>query len=79
MSSNCFLPELDRKKTQEALEAEFEKYRIFKTVTFEEKEVNIIQLPRTVSRSDEAVTSDSTANVTCAEVPGGQKQHEAVW
>jgi len=32
------LPELDRRRTQIAIEAMLEKYRIFKTVTFEAKE-----------------------------------------
>ena len=32
---NPLLPELDRRKTQSAVEAIFEKYRIYKTITFE--------------------------------------------
>lgn len=63
MSSNCFLPELDRKKTQELLEAEFEKYRIFKTVTFEEKESNITSSYTERFHGQTNVTSDQTANV----------------
>ncbi|WP_046655307.1 ArpU family phage packaging/lysis transcriptional regulator [Paenibacillus larvae] len=63
MSSNCFLPELDRKKTQEALEAEFEKYRIFKAVTFEEKEASTTSSYTERFHGQTNVTSDSTANV----------------
>ncbi|AJK27793.1 ArpU family phage packaging/lysis transcriptional regulator [Paenibacillus larvae] len=63
MSSNCFLPELDRKKTQEALEAEFEKYRIFKAVTFEEKEASTTSSYTERFHGPTNVTSDSTADV----------------
>ncbi|MHA6533066.1 ArpU family phage packaging/lysis transcriptional regulator [Paenibacillus sp. BAC0078] len=35
------LPELDRRRTQVAIESMLEKYRIFKTVTFEAKEAGI--------------------------------------
>lgn len=34
------LPELDRRRTQVAIESMLEKYRIFKTVTFEAKEAS---------------------------------------
>lgn len=35
------LPELDRKATQTAVEAALEKYRLFKYLTFEEREVSV--------------------------------------
>jgi hypothetical protein len=35
------LPELDRKKTQEAVEDALEKYRIFKFISFEKREATI--------------------------------------
>ena len=35
------LPELDRRKTQAAVEAVLEKYRIYKTIAFEEREVPV--------------------------------------
>lgn len=35
------LPELDRRKTQTAVEAALEKYRIYKTIAFEEREVMV--------------------------------------
>ncbi|AJK89656.1 MULTISPECIES: ArpU family phage packaging/lysis transcriptional regulator [Lysinibacillus] len=57
------LPELDRKATQAAVERELERYRIFKYLTFEEKEA------ATTSRLDEIgggksnLTSDQTGSV----------------
>ncbi|QHZ50015.1 phage transcriptional regulator, ArpU family [Paenibacillus phage phiERICV] len=63
MSSNCFLPELDRKKTQELLEAEFEKYRIFKTITFEEKEASTTSSYTERFHGPTNVTSDQTADI----------------
>ncbi len=57
------LPELDRKATQAAVERELERYRIFKYLTFEEKETT------TTSRLDEIgggksnLTSDQTGSV----------------
>ena len=57
------LPELDRKATQAAVERELERYRIFKYLTFEEKEA------ATTSRLDDIgggmsnLTSDQTGSV----------------
>ncbi|AJK28054.1 transcriptional regulator [Paenibacillus larvae] len=77
MSSNCFLPELDRKKTQELLEAEFEKYRIFKATTFEEKEANITSSYQELFHGPTNVTSDQTANIAIynIDVPAARKAH----
>ena len=55
------LPKLDRRKTQAAIEGAMEKYRIYKTITFEEREART-----TSSYSDNpsgytGTASDSTA------------------
>lgn len=57
------LPELDRKKTQAAVEAAFKKYRIYKTTTFEDREAST-----TASWSDSpggftGTTSDQTGDI----------------
>ncbi|MPY20689.1 ArpU family phage packaging/lysis transcriptional regulator [Paenibacillus glucanolyticus] len=57
------LPELDRKKTQAAVEEVLEKYRVFKTITFEEREASITSSVSDVPRSYTGTTSDQTADV----------------
>jgi len=57
------LPELDRKKTQAAVEAALEKYRIYKYLTFEEREATITQQLSDMPRGQTNVTSDQTANI----------------
>lgn len=58
-----FLPELDRRKTQKAVEAALEKYRLCKYLAFEEREANVTQTLSHVPRSETNVTSDQTANI----------------
>ncbi|MCY9765030.1 transcriptional regulator [Paenibacillus alvei] len=57
------LPELDRKKTQTAVEDALEKYRIFKYVSFEEREASITASYSDMPRSNTNVTSDQTADI----------------
>lgn len=57
------LPELDRKKTQKAVEAALEKYRIFKYIAFDEKEVSVTSHIDDVGGGRSNQTSDSTADV----------------
>ncbi|EJW17597.1 putative phage protein [Paenibacillus alvei DSM 29] len=57
------LPELDRKKTQAAVEATLEKYRIFKYVAFEEREASITASYSDMPRGNTNVTSDQTGNI----------------
>jgi ArpU family phage transcriptional regulator len=57
------LPELDRKKTQEAVEAAMEKYRIFKYLTFEEREASITAGYTERFHGPTNVTSDQTADI----------------
>lgn len=57
------LPELDRKKTQAAVEAALEKYRLFKTITFEERESSTTASYSDMPRSYTGTTSDQTASI----------------
>lgn len=58
-----FLPELDRKKTQRAVEAALEKYRIYKYLTFEEREASITASYEERFHGPTNQTSDQTANI----------------
>ncbi|ASS69042.1 transcriptional regulator [Paenibacillus sp. RUD330] len=57
------LPELDRKKTQAAVEAALEKYRIFKFITFEEREASTTAGYSDMPRSYTGTTTDQTASI----------------
>ncbi|OMD26137.1 transcriptional regulator [Paenibacillus odorifer] len=57
------LPELDRKLTQAAVEAALEKYRIYKAITFEDREANITASYEDRPSGPTNVTSDQTANI----------------
>ncbi|NGZ74854.1 transcriptional regulator [Saccharibacillus sp. VR-M41] len=54
------LPKLDRRKTQAAIEAAMEKYRIYKTITFEEREARITSSYSETRSGFTGTTSDST-------------------
>jgi len=57
------LPELDRKRTKAAVEAALEKYRIYQTITFEEREANVTQTLSDIPRSTTNKISDQTGNI----------------
>ncbi|MEK5640524.1 transcriptional regulator [Paenibacillus rhizosphaerae] len=57
------LPQLDRRKTQAAVEAILEKYRIYKTITFEVREANVTASYTERFHGPTNVTSDQTAQV----------------
>lgn len=57
------LPELDRRKTQAAVEALLEKYRIYKTITFEAREASITASYTERFHGPTNVTSDQTAQI----------------
>ncbi|MCM3487883.1 transcriptional regulator [Alkalihalophilus marmarensis] len=57
------LPELDQKKTKEAVEAALEKYRIFKYLEFEEREVSITASSEERFHGPTNTTTDQTAQV----------------
>lgn len=70
------LPELDRKATQKAVERELEKYRIFKYLTFEEKEPSVTSsyTERFHGPTNEKV--DQTAQVAISNVDELEKRRK---
>ncbi|MDY7993327.1 ArpU family phage packaging/lysis transcriptional regulator [Paenibacillus polymyxa] len=64
MGQQSFLPEIDRKRTQAAVEAALEKYRIYKYLSVEEREASTTAAYSDMPRSSPTnVTSDQTANI----------------
>jgi ArpU family phage transcriptional regulator len=57
------LPELDRKATQLAVEAELEKYRLYKYLIFEEREASITASSEVRYHEPTNMTSDQTGNI----------------
>ncbi|GIO67830.1 ArpU family phage packaging/lysis transcriptional regulator [Paenibacillus sp. JTLBN-2024] len=72
-----FLPELDRRKTQTAIEALFEKYRIYKTITFEAREASITASYTERFHGPTNVTSDQTAQIAVynVDVPAARRAY----
>lgn len=62
------LPELDRKETQKAVEAALERYRIFKYITFEEREASITSNIDDIGGGRSNLTSDQTGNIATSNV-----------
>lgn len=58
-----FLPEIDRERTQEAVEAILERYRMYKFLSFEEREASTTSSISDIPRSFTGTTSDQTANI----------------
>lgn len=58
-----FLPELDRKLTQIAVVEAFEKYRIYKFITFEEREASITASATPRYHGPTNQTSDQTGDI----------------
>jgi ArpU family phage transcriptional regulator len=57
------LPELDRKATKQAVEAHLEKYRLFKYLTFEERESSITSSTEERFHGPTNQTSDQTGSI----------------
>ncbi|MBL3644018.1 transcriptional regulator [Bacillus sp. RHFB] len=57
------LPELDRKATQLAVEAELEKYRLYKYLIFEEREASITASPEIRYHGPTNQTGDQTGSI----------------
>ncbi|MES1038971.1 ArpU family phage packaging/lysis transcriptional regulator [Peribacillus simplex] len=57
------LPELDRKATQLAVEAELEKYRLYKYLIFEEREASITTSPEIRYHGPTNQTGDQTGSI----------------
>lgn len=62
------LPELDRKETQKAVEAALEKYRIFKYITFDEKEASVTSHIDEIGGGKSNLTSDQTGSIAISNV-----------
>ncbi|MEK4236520.1 ArpU family phage packaging/lysis transcriptional regulator [Paenibacillus sp. FSL H7-0714] len=58
-----FLPEIDREQTQAAVEAALEKYRIFKFLSFEEREAATTAAWSDSPKGFTGVTTDQTSNI----------------
>jgi ArpU family phage transcriptional regulator len=67
-----FLPELDRKKTQKAVEAVFAKYRLYKYLTFDEREATITANYELREGGASNKTSDQTAAIAIHNVDAQQ-------
>ncbi|GBF73134.1 transcriptional regulator [Paenibacillus sp. 598K] len=70
------LPELDKKRTQVVVEAVLEKYRMFKTITLEEREASTTASYSDMPRSYTGTTSDQTANIAIHNVDGAAVRRE---
>lgn len=57
------LPELDRKLTKQKVEAHLEKYRLFKYLTFEERETSLTASPEPRYHGPTNLTSDQTGSI----------------
>ncbi|MEK4149027.1 ArpU family phage packaging/lysis transcriptional regulator [Robertmurraya sp. FSL W8-0741] len=57
------LPELDRKATQTKVEEHLEKYRLFKYLTFDEREASITASPEVRYHSPTNETGDQTGSI----------------
>ncbi|GAB6927057.1 ArpU family transcriptional regulator [Paenibacillus sp. JCM 10914] len=74
---NPILPELDKRRTQQAVEALFEKYRIYKTITFEIREVSVTASYTERFHGPTNVTSDQTAQAAIynVDVPAARQHY----
>ena len=77
MGQQSFLPEIDRKRTQAAVEAALEKYRIYKYLSVEEREASTTAAYSDMPRSSPTnVTSDQTANIATYNVDSAAYRKE---
>lgn len=70
------IPELDKKLTQKAVESELERYRLFKYLTFEGREVSITSHIDEIGGGKSNLTSDQTGSVATWNVEQQQKRSE---
>ncbi|MBO9599699.1 MAG: transcriptional regulator [Cohnella sp.] len=71
-----FLPELDRKATQKAVEAALERYRLNKYLTFEEREASVTASYELRDGGRTNVTSDQTAAIAMHNVDEREKRRQ---
>jgi ArpU family phage transcriptional regulator len=70
------LPELDRKATQAKVEEHLEKYRLFKYLTFEEREASITSSSTPRFHGSTNQTSDQTASIALYNVDEQEKRKQ---
>lgn len=70
MVQQSFLPEIDRKKTQRAVEDALEKYRIYKFMSFEEREASVTASYEEKLGGASNTISDQTASLAIYNVDG---------
>ena len=75
MMSLSSLPELDRRRTQVTIESMLEKYRIFKTVTFEAREAGVTYSYNERFHGPTHTVTDQTAAIAAhnVEVPAARR------
>jgi len=71
-----FLPELDRKATQKAVEAALERYRLYKYLTFDEREATITASYEAREGGRTNVTSDQTASIAIHNVDEQERRRQ---
>ncbi|MDF2789237.1 MAG: hypothetical protein K0S80_2335 [Neobacillus sp.] len=71
--SHFELPELDRKATKVKVEEHLGKYRLFKYLTFEEREASITASPEERFHGPTNLTSDQTASIAMFNVDEQEK------
>lgn len=76
MGQLSFLPEIDRKLTQAAVEDALEKYRMYKFLTYEEREASVTAGYNERFHGPTNVTSDQTADIAVHNV---DKQAQRKW
>ncbi|UQZ37451.1 transcriptional regulator [Paenibacillus sp. PK3_47] len=77
MMSLSSLPELDRRRTQITIESMLEKYRIFKTVTFEAREASVTYSYNERFHGPTNTVSDQTAAIAAhnVDVPAARRAY----
>lgn len=70
------LPELDRKATQAAVESELERYRLFKYLTFEEREAATTAHMDDIGGGRSNMTSDQTGSIALYNVDEQERRRK---
>ncbi|MGG4219605.1 ArpU family phage packaging/lysis transcriptional regulator [Paenibacillus jamilae] len=77
MGQQSFLPGIDQERTQSEVEAAFEKYRLYKFLTFEEREAKTTAIWSDSPRSFTGTTTDQTASIAIHNVdtPAARREY----
>lgn len=76
MGQQSFLPEIDRERTQAAVESALEKYRLFKFLSYEDREASTTAGWSETPRSYTGTTSDQTASIAIHNVEAQQARRD---